>query len=519
LGLGAAGLNFASIPFCLFAQPRRRGPVAQCTPESQGVSSAGILAFLDAIAQSKHEFHSFMMARHGQIIAEGWWSPYAPEYRHMLYSLSKSFTSTAIGFAVTEGLLKVDAPVVSFFPDDLPPTVSEKLAAMRVKHLLMMSVGHATDTTHTIAKEENWVKTFLSLPVDHNPGSVFLYNSGATYMLSAIVQKVSGSPLTAFLRPRFFDPLDIHGISWETCPRGINTGGWGLSVRTEALAKFARFYLQKGMWNGQQILPHSWIEEATTFKIQQPPTGGANLEKLKQTSDWHQGYCYQFWRCRHNAFRGDGAFGQYAIIMPDQDAVIAITCETSDMQGELNLVWEHLLPAMKDGTLPEDESLQTQLQQRLKSLALPMLAGSCDSQTMLRITGKEFLVADRGAGGCNLRFDFAHNTCKFTLRSASRNYSVDSGMQQWAYGETSMPGTPPKITVGNLLPVKVAGSAGWTDANTLVLTWRYYETPHHDTVTCRFDGDNVEVKFLNSITEKSASHPEMRPVLSGKVTA
>ena len=348
LGLGAAGLELLlSWPIRCAAEEMPVGShLPRSTPEEQGVSSAGVLAFLEAIEKSKHELHGFVMVRNGHVIAEGWWSPYRATANHMLYSLSKSFTSTAVGFAVSEGKLSVNDKVTSFFPDQLPANVSENLAALRVKHLATMSVGHETDSTPTITKEQDWVKSFLALPIVKPPGSAFLYNSGATYMLSAIVQKLTGQKVIDFLRPRLFEPLGIEGMTWETCPRGINTGGWGLSVQTESLAKFGQFYLQKGVWNGKQLLPAAWIEEATTFKIQQPPPHDEDLEKAKLTSDWLQGYCYQFWRCRHNAFRGDGAFGQFDIVMPEKQAVVAITCETSNMQTELNLVWDFLLPAM-----------------------------------------------------------------------------------------------------------------------------------------------------------------------------
>ena len=153
-------------------------------------------------------------------------------------------------------------------------------------------------------------------------------------MLSAIVQKLTGQKVIDYLQPRLFAPLEIRDVTWETCPHGINTGGWGFAVHTEDIAKFAQFYLQRGQWNGKQILPQSWVEEATTFKIQQPAGDGQDLEQLKKSDEWHQGYCYQFWRCTHHCFRGDGAFGQYGIVMPEQDAVIAITSETADMPGE-----------------------------------------------------------------------------------------------------------------------------------------------------------------------------------------
>jgi hypothetical protein len=308
-------------------------------------------------------------------------------------------------------------------------------------------------------------------------------------------------------------------MTWETCPRGINTGGWGLSLQTDAIAKFAQLYLRNGVWeDGRQILPAAWVQQATTFKIQQPAGAGSDLEKMKQTSDWHQGYCYQFWRCRHNAFRGDGAFGQYAIVMPDQDAVIAITSQTGDMQGELRLIWEHLLRAMTDNPLPADASSESQLKQRLASLSLPPPTAQPASPTAGRISGKSFQIEANDAGIRSVRFDFRRDSCTFTLTDASGHYPVHCGLEKWADGQTSMPGTPPKLTVGDVRPVKIAASGTWKDADTFVMTWRFYETPHHDTVTCRFDADNLKVEYLNSISEISPSRPETRPPLTGRAT-
>jgi len=519
LGFGAAGLGLiSSWPARIMAAQTAGTNLPRSTPEEQGVSSASILAFLEAIEKSKHEFHSFMMVRNGHVIAEGWWSPYRTQANHMLYSLSKSFTSTAVGFAVSEGKVTVNDPVTSFFPDDLPATVSDNLAALRVKHLLMMGVGHAKDSTPTITKEDNWVKAFLALPIANPPGSAFLYNSGATYMCSAIVQKVSGQKVIDYLRPRLFEPLGIEGMTWETCPRGINTGGWGLSLQTESLAKFGQFYLQKGVWNDRQILPAAWIDEATTFKIQQPPPQDKDLETAKQTSDWLQGYCYQFWRCRHNAFRGDGAFGQFDIVMPDQRAVVAINCETSDMQNELNLVWDHLLPALGDHPLPADTSSQNQLRQKLTMLALPMPEGKADSSLAATLSGKTFKIDSNphGAQSVSLRFD--GDACAFTLKDAQGEYPVQCGLGKWIDGVCNMPGIPPKITVGELRPCKVAASGAWRDENTFDMIWHFYETPHSDYVACRFDGEKVKVEFLGSITKKSSAHPEPNLVLDGIAT-
>ncbi len=478
LGLGAAGLGLVSSwPIRGAAQETAGRQLPRSTPEDQGVSSAGILAFLAAVEKSRHEFHSFMLVRNGHVIAEGWWPPYRATANHMLYSLSKSFTSTAVGFAVSEGKLNINDPVTSFFPDDLPAAVGDNLAALKVKHLLTMSVGHATDSTPLIGREQNWVRAFLALPVAKPPGSAFLYNSGATYMLSAIVQKVSGQKVLDYLRPRLFEPLRSDGITWETCPRGINTGGWGLSVPTETLAKFGHFYLQKGLWGGRPLLPSAWIEEATTFKIQQPPPQGADLEKAKLTSDWLQGYCYQFWRCRHDAFRGDGAFGQYTIVLPDRKAVVAITCETGDMQSELNLVWDFLLPAMQDHPLPADAASQDRLRQQLAALALPLPDGKPDSPLALNISGKTFKIQTNPAGAQTVSLRFQGDTCAFTLNDAQGQYPIQCGLGKWVEGISNMPGIPPKITVGDLRPCKVAAAGAWRDDNTFAMIWRFFGNP------------------------------------------
>ena len=283
-GLGSLGL--ATLPALGFSRPFAQN-LPRATPESQGVDTEGILNFLQAIQVSGLEWHSFMLVRHGHVVAEGWWKPFAPEYKHTLYSLSKSFTSTAIGFLVSEGKITVNDPVLKFFPKDTPAEPNANLKAMRVKHLLTMNTGHDADTLPTLRDTigQAWTKTFLAQPVVHEPGSHFLYNTGATYMLGAIVHSVTGQTLEEYLGPRLFKPLGIVGYDWEKSPQGLNTAGYGLRVKTEDIAKFGQFYLQKGQWEGKQLLPASWIEEATSKKT----------ESQKGDGDWSQGYSYQLW--------------------------------------------------------------------------------------------------------------------------------------------------------------------------------------------------------------------------------
>ena len=213
-------------------------------PEAQGVDPAGVLRFVEEIERRKLSLHSVMIVRHGHVIAEGWWAPYAPQLRHTLYSLSKSFASTAVGLAAAEGKLKLDDKVIKFFPKDLPETISPNLEKMQVRHLLMMGSGHNDDAIfgggYSIARGD-WVKSALSRPVQHEPGTFFKYNSGATFLLSAIVQAATGEDLLTYLKPRLLAPLGIEGADWETNPQGIATGGWGLRVRTEDIARVVLF--------------------------------------------------------------------------------------------------------------------------------------------------------------------------------------------------------------------------------------------------------------------------------------
>lgn len=317
----------------------------RATPESQGVSSEALRDFIATLDQKVNTMHSVMVVRHGKVIAEAWWQPQTPETPHVLWSLSKSFCSTAVGLAIAEGKLSLDDEVLKFFPDEAPKEPSKNLKEMRVRDLLCMSTGHETEPNFRAEANGNWVKIFLAHPVPHKPGTHFKYNTPATYMQSAIVQKVTGQTVLDYLKPRLFEPLGIDNPRWDTSPQGVSIGGYGLFARTEDIAKFGQLYLQKGQWNGKQLIPERWVQQATARQT----SNGSNPR-----SDWDQGYGYQFWRCRNGAYRGDGKDGQFCIVLPRQDTVIAMTADTGDMQGELNVVWDKLLKQLGEKPLPEN---------------------------------------------------------------------------------------------------------------------------------------------------------------------
>ena len=307
--------------------------------------------FFQKAANDSMDIHSVMIVRDGSVVYSRWQSEGVDTVPHVLHSVSKTFTATAVGLAIAEGKMALTDKVIDYFPDKLPAEVSDNLKAMTVRDLLTMSCGHDVEPSFRNSPDAEWVQVFLAHPVVHEPGTFYLYNSLGTYMCSAIVQKVTGEKVVDYLDTRLFQPLHIDKPKWEESPQGINCGGWGLYLKTEDLAKMGQLLLQKGEWNGKQIIPAEWVAEMSKKQVESI-NPGTRLEDAeakgltKETSDWMQGYGYQMWRCRPGCFRADGARGQYIIVVPDKNAVIAITSDNADLQGELNLVWDNILPVL-----------------------------------------------------------------------------------------------------------------------------------------------------------------------------
>jgi CubicO group peptidase (beta-lactamase class C family) len=461
------------------------------SPEAQGVSSAAVLAFVEAVDQKLDALHSFMLLRRGHVVAEGWWAPYHAEAPHALYSLSKSFTSTAVGLAIAEGKFSLDDPVLKFFPEDAPAEPSANLKAMRVSDLLRMSTGQQTEPPRTPARP--WTQNFLAHPVPFKPGTHFLYNTSATYMLSAIVQKTTDQTLLDYFRPRLFEPLGIERPTWEASPQGISAGGYGLSIRTEDIARFGQLYLQKGKWQGRQLVPAAWVEAATARQT----SNGSNPQ-----SDWDQGYGYQFWRCRHGAYRGDGAFGQFCIVLPEQDAVIAITSGLRDMQAVLNLVWDKLLPAMRASPLPADEASSKKLERTLKGLSLrpPDKAG-----TPAPVLGKKFVFPTnmRKLEAITLESEGKDGDVTLIARFDGVARRITCCHGAWQNGRAAW---------GALREQPAAASGAWTADDTFTAKLCFYQTPFTVTVRLHFSGAEVRCQSESNV----GFGPTKEPPLVGK---
>ena len=443
-------------------------------PERQGVSSAALLSAIDTLDRVE-QVHSLMIVRHGHVVAEGWWGPYDAETPHELYSLSKSFTSTAVGLAVGEGLLRVDDPVLKHLGADGPEKPSGNLQAMRVRDLLTMSTGHQDEPS--IAPGQISARSFLAQPVPHKPGTYFKYNTPATFMQSALVQKVSGMSTLEYLQPRLFAPLGITGARWDTNFQRISLGGYGLRLRTEDIAKFGQLYLQGGKWEGRQQIDADWVRTATSRQM----SNGSNPE-----NDWEQGYGYQFWRCRHGAFRGDGAFGQFCIVLPEQDAVIAVTSGVSDMAGLLSQLWETLLPAFHKAPLKADASARERLERRLLGLQVRMPSGNTTSPIASAVLGKTFRFGTNDSGLESLTLEASGPEGWLLTRTFSgKTESLRCGHARWMTGHGHL-GDAPRGPIGSFGDEALGASAAWTSDNTWTVKICARGTPFQTTYTLKF---------------------------------
>jgi len=485
-------------------------------PESEGVSSAGIIDFLNAVDTGSVELHSFMFIRHGRVIAEGWWNPYGPDYKHILFSASKTFTATAVGLAVSENRLKITDKVISFFPYSMPDSISDYMRELTVQNLLTMSVGQDPEP-RAMGTSGDWITAFLKSPPIHKPGTVFKYNNMATFMLSAIVQQVTGQTIFDYLQPRIFKPLGIRGIDWDLNPQGINLGMIGLRLRTEDLAKFGQLLIQNGVWNGKQLLPKEWIKEATSFKIESNDPGN---KRPKDLNDWAQGYCYQMWRGRNSSVRLDGMAGQFVMLFPDKDAFVVLTANARNTQNELDLVHNYLFPAIKsDKALPGSPGLNNELQKKQVALSLKptTAAGLSKSEFESKISGKEFDLPQNNNNIQSVYFTFNEDGCSFALKRDDNISIVKTGLESWELSNTLSSSllAPPRIVSKSVdanykIPqpvIKVAASYSWTDKNTLELTARFIEESlGSETIVCKFS--EVFGNVIVSIEQK-AGRPMM----------
>lgn len=397
-----------------------------CTPESVGIPSDAIERFYKEIEILKMPLHSFLLLRHGKLITEGYWSPHTSEELHIVYSVSKSITSLAVGFCIEESLLKLTDKVVDILADIIDYPIDAFTKGMTVRHLLTMCSGHPCATDRT---GHDWVRAYLSTPPPCPPGVMFNYDSMATHTLCAIIQKVTGMKMMDYLKPRLFDPLHIEGAYCFDDPMGINTGSRGVHCKTRDMAKLGQLFLQKGCWDGKQIVPAWWLEEATKKQIN-TPSNNINL-------DGNKGYGYQFWRLRGDAYGCRGIGGQWIVVIPSSDIVwVSTGCLLGDEGSDdliLRLFWSVIAPFVNSEPLPENPEVYARLSALSHGLSLPMPDGLIQGELLRFLPDKSYGFPSNDAGCSSIEFAKTNEGLSLTLYFGNENLCINAGLEKWVF--------------------------------------------------------------------------------------
>ena len=318
-----------------FAHTPSRG-----NPRIEGsLNRKALLRMLERAKELSVDLHAFEVWKDNELRVRFSLPPYDCRDKRLYYSLSKSFVSTAIGLACDEGLLTTDTLVTELFPDRLPETISENLKKLRVSHILSMNSGVEKETTRDCFNAPDVAAAFLSADFKYEPGTHYLYDTGATAMLAAIVRKMTGESALDYLDRKLFREMDITDVYWDRTADGTIQGGTGLHASCDDAAKLGLLYLNRGLWNGKRLLSEAWVDEASSIHSDNSPS---------DWPDWRSGYCYQFWHNSRGGYRGDGAFGQYSFILPDLGIVAAALCEAENLQHAVDIVHETALALFEE---------------------------------------------------------------------------------------------------------------------------------------------------------------------------
>ena len=441
-----------------------------------GASRAALVRFLEKAKARSVDIHAFQVWKDNELAVRMSLPPYDCTDKRQYYSLSKSFTATAVGLACDAGLLTTSTRIVDLFPDRLPKTVSENLAKCTVGHVLSMNSGVDSETFGLCMQAEDVATAFLSADFVYEPGTHFRYDTGATAMLAAIVRKVTGMSALDYLDQKLFRYMDIRDVYWDRTADGTIQGGTGFHASCDDAAKLGLLYLNKGLWNGRRLLSEAWVEEASTTHSDNRP---------HEWPDWQSGYCYQFWTCSRGGFRGDGAFGQYSFILPDKGVVAACLCEAQNLQNAVDVIHEMALELFDDPessgdiekaaeefyAMPKTEAFVAPIPRYFKAeenklgVTYVKLAG-LDGDLILGVSDGLSLTAITCGNGAWIR-----NRC-----------SIEYLFSPGAHAQTS------ERTAG-------LAAAYVNEGDTIRVELRSLCSPHHLTLTLNFSGDKLSMKL------------------------
>lgn len=472
------------------------------TPITEGVSSAAIERMFDYWDEKETLVHACAIMRRGKLLTVRQWEPYSAERIHMLNSMSKTFTAIGVMFAMQEGLLTPDTLLTDIFADRAAEIMlCDNMKRMRIKHLLTMNTGHYPESADFIIGTSDPVGLFLASDVSREPGTKYTYNTGATYMLSLAIRELTGLSLYEYMKPRFFEPLGFEGEIWESDREGNPYGGFGLNINVIDAAKMGAFLLARGKWEGKQLLDPVLIDTATSALVSTGDMAGQDwLKELRkhkewERNDWDCGYGWQIWRCMHDgAYRADGAFGQYCVVVPDCELVVAVFSGSECSQYLLKGIWEHLVPSVMSG-----DNAETDIKPRRATAA----KGGAEPQTegARSLIGRRCILPENSLG---LKTLCVREHGRVEITSDGGMHLLDAANGGFIYNDIGIP----RIACTFPFVIRPTGqlhlSYGF-DGDSYILRalcegYAYY---HEITVTPGMDGAKVRIlQYPGSITEE-----------------
>lgn len=473
------------------------------TAESVGVSSKEVQSYIDHCLEMGKELHSIIVIRHGKVACEAYREPYGPDIKHMMYSVSKSVTSTAVGFAIDEGLISLDTKLVDVFPEIRKEKEDPFLEKLTVKNLLTMRSGLSVSMLMDRSKD-SWLCDIVSGEWAFEPGTQFSYTNENMYLLCCIIHKKTGMSVVDYLTPRLFEPLGIQNVFWESDPGGVEAGGWGIMLSPNDLAKFTLCYKQNGVFDGKQVIPAKWVEEATKFQSD-------NSTNCDLDSKAGYGYCFWMNGGCENSYRADGMFCQFGIVFEDYDACLIITGGEIFEQRMRDVVWEHFPKAFSDDVSQKDaveisipayeklparphSFLEKELENKTITFSKPKVLNAVGFPVSVLPLAAVFMSSDKAGNITNVSFSFREKELSFTWEEGGVVNSIRAGMDgEYRWDE---------ITLANM-PFHTCATAVWNSENELEIHIRPIESVAERILVFRFSGDNVTMSPSSMPTSKT----------------
>lgn len=455
-------------------------------PSSVGIDANHILGFIDDVETAGLELHELMLWRDGVVVAEGWHWPYVADERRMTHSVTKSITACAIGMLIDDGKLALTDTVCSFFPE-AGVAADNQTARMTVEDLLTMRSGHGGETSGSIWRgiKTSWIDEFFRIPLEHEPGTVYVYSSAASYMLSAIVTRITGKTMFDFLKPRLFEPLGITDVTWDSGPDGINPGGNGLSLITADALKLGILHAQQGVWEGQRILSEWWVEHAT------------------RAADGVPAYGYH-WVIGDGYYAALGQFVQVIMVFPASNAVLVINSAMEESKVVLPHIKHHFPAAFQNNV---DNDADARLARRLSDWAIPPAFASLANGNEASIAG-DWMFKENELGLAGLSLSFTPDAMQFTLIDDEGRHTVAAGHGNWIKARTYLPGASLHHGYRMEDTPTVAGMR-WLAGNRLEVILHYTESAFRDAVTLTVEGGTLTMDRTVNINSAARAWPTL----------